>query len=278
MNKVSDIDTISPAPEADNGLKDVGATLRTVREEQGLRVEEVSERLRLSPDVLLAIEAGDSEHLPATTFLRGYIRSYAKLLRLDENEILSHVADTLEKPRIHLTRNTPFKPQRRLPGKRWLLWGGIGLGVAALLLVAVPLIERLLSKQTATEEAVPTLILPKRESRPAPITPATPVLPTPASPAANAASAAAKLPEKTASVVSRELSLSFAQDTWLEVTYAQKKQVAGIMKAGTRKTFNAAPPIEILLGNAPAVTIEYDGKPFNHQRYIKGKVARFTLK
>lgn len=61
----------------------VGARLAQLREAKGLSVDDVSARLKVSPNKMRALEAGDISHLPGTTFALGVIRSYAKMLGTD---------------------------------------------------------------------------------------------------------------------------------------------------------------------------------------------------
>ncbi|MDD5470559.1 MAG: DUF4115 domain-containing protein [Sideroxydans sp.] len=66
----------------------VGAMLRAEREARGLSVEEIAERVKYSVRQVEALEHDDAEHLPQGTFLRGFVRSYAKVLGLEEAKLL----------------------------------------------------------------------------------------------------------------------------------------------------------------------------------------------
>ena len=68
-----------------------GKTLATKREEWELTVEDAAAHLNLSPDTIAALEADDYSTLPGTTFIKGYIRSYAKLLQLDVEDLMEHI-------------------------------------------------------------------------------------------------------------------------------------------------------------------------------------------
>ncbi len=70
----------------------VGSTLRAAREAQGLTVADVAERIKFSVRQVEALEADDTAHLPEGTFLRGFIRSYARTLHLDESALLGGAA------------------------------------------------------------------------------------------------------------------------------------------------------------------------------------------
>ena len=65
-----------------------GESLRTARESKSWTVAEAAERLNLTPQRLSQIEEGDFDKLPGSTFARGYIRAYAKLLELDQNRLV----------------------------------------------------------------------------------------------------------------------------------------------------------------------------------------------
>ena len=65
-----------------------GESLRQAREVKGWSVAEVASQLNLTQQRLAQIEAGAFDKLPGTTFARGYIRAYAKLLELDQNRLV----------------------------------------------------------------------------------------------------------------------------------------------------------------------------------------------
>lgn len=70
-------------------MKQTGERLRKAREEKGLSLNEISLSLKISTKVLTAMEEGDLSRLPAKTFLRGFVQSYANFLRLNADEILA---------------------------------------------------------------------------------------------------------------------------------------------------------------------------------------------
>lgn len=74
-------DEASPPPSA-------GAMLREARETGGLSVFEVAERLFLTEHYVQALESGDYDKLPSEVYVKGYLKSYALLLRLDVDEVM----------------------------------------------------------------------------------------------------------------------------------------------------------------------------------------------
>jgi cytoskeleton protein RodZ len=65
-----------------------GAMLREAREARGLTVRDLAETLNLAVSTVRALEADDYERLPRPAFVRGYLRSYARLLTLDPQPLL----------------------------------------------------------------------------------------------------------------------------------------------------------------------------------------------
>ena len=77
--------------EAANGASrhsKCGGALHAARESQGLTVHEIASRLRLSPKQIEAIEADNFATLPEPTIVRGFIRNYAKQLKIDAQPLL----------------------------------------------------------------------------------------------------------------------------------------------------------------------------------------------
>ena len=75
------------------------------------------------------------------------------------------------------------------------------------------------------------------------------------------------------------LSLDFSADSWVEITDGKGKRLFyDLARRGSQQSFqDVAPPIHILLGNASAVAVDYNGKRFDHSRYNRDNVARFSL-
>lgn len=67
----------------------LGKMLREARERLGLTVADVAGQIKFAPRQIEALEADDYPRLPETAFLRGFIRSYAKILHLDANTLLA---------------------------------------------------------------------------------------------------------------------------------------------------------------------------------------------
>ena len=66
----------------------LGEKLRQAREERGITITEVAEQTRISPHYLELIENDDYSTLPGGIFNKGFVKSYAKYVGIDESEAL----------------------------------------------------------------------------------------------------------------------------------------------------------------------------------------------
>lgn len=76
----------TPSPPSANA----GQRLAAARAEWGLSVSEVAKYLNLNVATVEALEEQAYDRLPGLTFVKGYLRAYAKLLKLDYEEIVGH--------------------------------------------------------------------------------------------------------------------------------------------------------------------------------------------
>jgi cytoskeleton protein RodZ len=91
-----------------SGMVRAGTGLREVRERLGWKLPDVAALLRIKLEYLTAIESGDLTPLPGQAYRAGFIRSYARLLGLDAEEILTRfreaggLSDAAEAPITYL--------------------------------------------------------------------------------------------------------------------------------------------------------------------------------
>jgi cytoskeleton protein RodZ len=67
----------------------VGKALREARERLGLSVNDVANRIKFAPRQIEWLEADDYVRLPEAAFVRGFVRSYARLVELDPAQLIS---------------------------------------------------------------------------------------------------------------------------------------------------------------------------------------------
>jgi cytoskeleton protein RodZ len=109
-------------------------TLREAREALGMSVHDVAERIKFAPRQVEALEANDYAHLPQATFLRGFVRSYARVLQVDEVVLLAALPSEPAQQLAARTQavNVTFPTIKSLRGAN-ILWLAGTLGIALLL-------------------------------------------------------------------------------------------------------------------------------------------------
>ena len=65
-----------------------GDALRAARAARGWTQSDVALQIHLTVDAVNQVETGQFDKLPGLTFARGYVRAYAKLLGLDQNQLV----------------------------------------------------------------------------------------------------------------------------------------------------------------------------------------------
>lgn len=299
--------------EHKGGLAAVGSHLARERKKQQRNLESVASDLHLRPEIVRAIENGDEAALPTTAFVRGYVKSYARLLGLEDGALLAQL------PGLDEHRPLPLKSvgmRRRgvsLPIGKWLLWAMVLAALSLVIIYGVPTLERLWSARTGEpvsdqlqlpiagqeqEEATRLLPLP---DEPPPVEEAgvvdeetggavesevsEPVVeqePEKEQPAPVPETLTQPAPPETLQDASEPagpalVTMRFNEDSWVEMEAHGRKLVVGTQRAGSERTVRAEPPIQLLLGNAPGVELTYRGEIVDMTPYRRGKVARLTL-
>jgi cytoskeleton protein RodZ len=114
----------------------LGQALASERERQGLSRTEVAQRLHMSQWQIEALESSDYARLPKGTFLRGFVRNYAKVLGVDAEGLLSQLAQTAPKgpaPGIVVpSQNIRFDPIGERLSNPYVKAGGLAVVFIAL--------------------------------------------------------------------------------------------------------------------------------------------------
>lgn len=76
-------------------MKKTGEMLRKAREAKGLSMNEIALSLKINSKILTSIEDGDQTRLPAKTFLRGFVQSYANYLKMNTDEVMAVFAEEM---------------------------------------------------------------------------------------------------------------------------------------------------------------------------------------
>lgn len=313
-------------------LSRCGGVLKAEREKQGLSVHDVASKLKISGRQIESIEADKFELLPEATIVRGFIRNYAKLLKIQVDPLLdaySVLVPTKEPLAFMLKPSSTMKVGGYKKPKT-----GRYFSAVLLLLLAFgawffyqSYIQKpsptLPTEDVETIESLPQPALPAAEREeqsidltlPAPE--ATDIAPptTPLSPVSSTEGAAvapnaaldniaspsnslveAKPALTNASVTNpsainpseanpiqpdagmAKLEFNANQETWISVVDANGKQLYNkTIFAGSRESFNAKPPINVVIGNASGVAMIINNKPLNLGPHTRSNVARVKV-
>jgi len=261
-----------------------GQTLAAQREAMGWTVEQVADQLKLAVRQVVALEAGDYASLPSPAVTRGFVRAYAKIVKLDPVPLVAQIDLGATGP------NTGSAPRRERPaafsevrfpshGKRSSLpLGMIAAAVVAVLLVAgvaykfgaLPGMHHAPAAVATAPVAAPTLM----PTVPAPEMPGTTVplisvppqastnntvvtgVTTPGVTAPVAAAPAAPAPGGNTLVV------VVKEDSWLQVrkTSGGKPLIARLVKGGSTETFDVTEPVTVVVGKPDAVSATLRGE------------------
>ena len=301
----------APAPEVAGGaMPGVGARLRQAREARTLSVDDVAQALKLGPRQVVALENGDWQGLPGQTFVRGFVRNYARLLQVDPAPLMEQLDASLDKPADSLS--VPDSPPARMPSSqpqrdRKVVFAGVALVLLALVAYAfLPndlsalrdsaqgLLDSLARKEAPAAVApsgvtTPAVAEPAAASVPAASEPVFPPGATPAqvmnpqaqapaelAPAPLAAAAPAAAP--VAAAGDAQLRFVFAGDSWVEVRDRNNKALFSQRgSAGSERSIDGAGPLTLVIGNAAGVKLFWRGQAVDLAPHTKGEVARLVL-
>lgn len=285
-----------------------GQLLRNAREQLGWTREQVASRIHLRLTLIAAIEADTYDKHTSHTFIRGYLRAYAKLVGIPEETILAAYEKLGLTPPDNIDMQSFSRRSRqqandsRLKVVTWLvILVLIGLSVAwwwqstarrsagddalaatemsatvntpeANVAPAVEVAEPVLP---ATSDAVSTQVVVSGATATLPVvaTDASAAVPTDVSGAVSTAESTTTEPAKAP-----QLKMSFTADCWLDVKDANGKTLfSGLKKANDELVLEGPEPLRFIIGAPMAVNLEYQGKSFDMSRYNNGRTASFSL-
>lgn len=265
----------------------LGARLRQAREAQGLTVQFVSERLKFSARQVEALECGDFSALSHRAQVRGFVRSYARLLQLPETELLNMVD-------AEVPPDAPTPERRQLkgavlqtPGQRRWPWLLTGLLLTMLVSAGAGwMLYDWLRGSNLTQPPQPENQLLMETDIPLPVASeaaAASAGPALAAPGTAPASAPAATPAPARPVVAApvrpgRLQMSFVAPAWVEIQDAQgRNRYRALGKPGETVALDGPAPFRITVGKAAAVKLQFAGQPVDLQPHTRGEVARLTL-
>lgn len=275
MTSIDDsLDATTDATTDTSAVTSPGQLLRQAREAAQMSLQDAAQALHMTATKVRAIESDDYGKLNVDTYIRGYLRAYATLLKIDSAELISayevQAAERGILPRIddaYLKKDNAKKP-----------WGFMLVVLATfaiLLLISVwflgnrittspaPNINQLsapISHTTTTEPAQAEHELSAETATSVAGADASTVV-SETEGASTESSEAAVLKNQTSTALD-QLQLTFTDECWLEVSDAQGDVLATeLQRAGSKLLLQGRAPFQVKLGNASAASIMLNNKP-----------------
>ena len=282
----------------------LGRVLREARERLGLSVADVSGQTKLAPRQIEALEADDLQRLPEMAFVRGFVRSYAKILQLDAQPLLAFLpqVDTEQVLLEPASVEAPF-PSAHSPQRQNLIWLGAALLLAVLMVTfAVWHFTTPLAQPEAAQVEAPVSLPDKMQVISVSPVAETGVLEPPAAKVILPPTAAAQSPAPIAkpavsqdvphvqpvnpvvksdtSLQTATLRLAFDEESWAEIRDKDDKILSSqVNPRGSELQLDGRAPFSLVIGHAASARIHYKGKQVDLTPYINSssEVARLTL-
>lgn len=247
----------------DNDGSCLGRQLSQAREAAGLSLADVSAVLHTPVHIVEALERADYSRLGAAVFVRGQLRSYARLLKLQLDADIDRAFAAAPVPAALISHtHTPRARRVFEQATRRAAY----IAITAAIVVPVWLATKPhLSNSMQVDTLDPVQVEGAESSLPSPGGP-TPVV---------ASMAALRTPAPAAAPM---LTLVFEGDSWLEVvapdgTFLER----GLRAAGERRSYAAGEVARVKFGNASSVQVLNKGDRVNMTAFSAENVARFAV-
>jgi len=251
-------------------MSSVGTVLRKSRLDQGISLQDISVRTRISVKKLEAIEADDLGQFSSPFVYRSFVRQFAAELNLHYDLLAVDVmaaCETMRQPLLPgegnapVIRVAPLRPKFRSDSQWMYLTAALvlvivaGSGAYAVWIRANPGLGVV---NLSTNLSSPV----RQESKLAPVPAAAP-------------SAIARLPREADSGI--HIRLSAIETTWLSIVADGKQTYSGILEASQTKVLEGRETARIKTGNAGGVTIVFNGKELGPMgRHGETRTVLFT--
>lgn len=219
----------------------IGQELRRERELRGIALSDIAKITKIKLSSFQALEDDKLNLLPGEFFIKGMIRAYAKVIGLDEDQILTLYAHSLQQKaqdKVYESRKreTPILKSRK---PNTLL-----IGAAAVLVAAVTLLIILgfgLKKSSRTASASAATEAPAAAAK--------------VGPPVTAAPTAAEI-----SPAELSLEITFQQKTWIQVASDGQMVLDQVKNPGERVTLSCRKEFVVNTGNAGGFTYTLNGR------------------
>ena len=263
---------MSQIPDSPDSAAGAGERLKLAREQAGLSVEKVAKDLYLDTRIIQAIEVNHFNELGAPVYAKGYLRKYARLVGLSEEDVLTQYLKSPQATPIpaYIPVALGSIPSSRQPLPGWVRW----LVLAIIVVAGVTTLMNLRSSNSVSDDRSVLISQPLHattDTANESSGESTPVDSDVSAPAA------ADKPMAGGEVTLR---FSFTGDSWVEVYDAQNQQVLNEMgKASAVRAVTAVAPLRVVLGVSSAVQVTANSRNIEIPASVKqADVAKFVVK
>ncbi len=248
-----------------------GSALRQAREEAGISRQDAASQLKMPERVLKSLEDENWQQLGATVFVRGQLRSYARLLKVDIDPYLQQAELQPIQPAELISYSHTPRYQRVMESiARRAVYVVITAAIAVPVWVATQShTGEGDSRTTASLDVVPGSPVAASDSQ---------ALQQQATARAQAAPYVASLTPPLPRNNGNGLVLRMTGDSWVQVTGPDGSTLEkGLLKSGEERSFRNGQVSRVVLGNASAVEVQQMGSTVDMAPYKRANVARFAV-
>jgi len=261
----------------------LGEYFQRAREAKGLTVEEAAARTRILPQFLKAVEENNYARLPDEVFAKGFVRSYARILGLDEAAVIRKFDESggqfyAKRAERETLRQQLEEEERRKKVNRNTVVGVVG--VALLLLFVLIGRDRDRSERLPDLEALPSA----SQQVPAPTSPPAELAEPVNEPAPRLSPGQLEVERNFSGALPLEgvapddrkkmvLDIEAIERCWVKVQTDRAAAQEVLLNPGDRVKWKAQERLALTLGNAGGVRVMLNGKlqgPFG----ARGQVVR----
>ena len=300
MNETRSSNITSERASGEVSGKTVGSILQERRIAAALSQEDVADSLKLSSRQIDAIERDRYESLPGNVFIRGFVRSYARLVGVEVEPLLDRLKDILSEecsqavlPGLHEEKTKIYAGYygRRERIKRVVFMMAVMLFLVAIVGTGMRyLMQQQYAKVGGDASMIVSSAPPIDENSVQNASNKASALLTDSSTAASRVSSTSEpisakamsgvvVTSDDAQAISTKTALQIhaTQPSWAQVIDGNNEMLfRGIVKADTIENLGGRPPYHIRIGNVQCTTLIYNGKAIDLTPFSQRNVA--TLK
>ena len=307
------------AGETSAASASVGELLRVAREKAGLSPGDIASRLRMGFKQVRALEDSDFAALPKGTFLRGFVRNFAKEVGVAPDHAVRLLEETC-RDAVAISASTVVMPSQQnirlahpggeaaTPRARVLIAFAICILLVAIFWYwweyvrpyradfgrpkpiaegkasSVPIALTALPANSSATDQAPAQAANGAPETAAPVDANTTVSfprtePLPPGVAANLSAELVTAPRPALAAGTGLLGFTFEGKSWVEVVDASGKTVLDkTFKSGDAEEVTGRAPFAVVIGNAQATRMAYNGKEFDLTPHTRASVARVNVK